>query len=50
MLTFPLGPVHGNLFTQFANINASGSVMGVPLTYANRNWTFGGGLTGTFAP
>jgi hypothetical protein len=50
MLTFPLGPVHGNVFTQFANINASGSVMGVPLTYANRNWTFGGGLTGTFAP
>jgi hypothetical protein len=50
MLTFPLGPVHGNLFTQFTGINASGSVMGVPLIYANRNWTFGGGLTGTFAP
>jgi hypothetical protein len=47
-LTFPLGPVHANIFGQFTDINASGSPMGVPLTFSNKSWTFGAGLTGSW--
>ena len=47
MLTFPLGPVRGNLFAQYTAINASGGVLGVPETFENRDWEFGGGITFT---
>jgi len=49
MFTFPLGPVRGNLFAQYTAINASGSVLGVPETFDNRDWEFGGGITFTFS-
>ena len=48
-LTFPVGPVHANIFAQYTDINASGSPMGVPLTFNNQSWTFGGGLTGSWS-
>jgi len=47
-VTFPVGPVHANIFAQYTDINASGSPMGVPLTFNNQSWTFGGGITGSF--
>jgi len=47
-LTIPVGPVHVNLFGQFTDINASGSPMGVPLTFKNESWTFGAGLSGSW--
>ncbi len=48
-LTFPLvGPLRGNLFGQYTAINASGNVMGVPLTFDNQTWQFGGGVSVSF--
>jgi hypothetical protein len=49
MLTFPLGPVRGNLYAQYTDINASGNVLGSPLTFDNRTWQFGGGVTAAFS-
>ncbi len=49
MLTFPLGPVRGNLYAQYTDINASGNVLGSPLTFDNRTWLFGGGVTAAFS-
>jgi hypothetical protein len=47
-LSFPLGPVMGNIYAQYANLNASGSNTGVPLTYKDEVWTVGFGVTYKF--
>jgi hypothetical protein len=47
--TFPLvGPLRGNLSGQYTAINASGDVLGVPLTFGNQTWQFGGGVSVSF--
>jgi hypothetical protein len=47
-LSFPLGPVIGNIYAQYANLNASGSNTGVPLTFKDEVWTVGFGVTYKF--
>jgi hypothetical protein len=47
-LSFPLGPVIGNVYAQYANLNASGSNTGVPLTFKDEVWTVGFGVTYKF--
>lgn len=47
-LSFPLGPVMGNIYAQYANLNASGSNTGVPLTFKDEVWTVGFGVTYKF--
>jgi hypothetical protein len=47
-LSFPLGPVVGNIYAQYANLNASGSNTGVPLTFKDEVWTVGFGVTFKF--
>jgi hypothetical protein len=46
-LSFPLGPVIGNVYAQYANLN-SGSNTGVPLTFKDEVWTVGFGVTYKF--
>ena len=48
MLTFPLGPVSGNIFAQYTDLNASGSNTGVPLQFRNENWSVGAGISYSF--
>ncbi len=48
VLSFPLGPLTGNIYTQYANLNASGSNTGVPLTFKDEVWTVGFGVTYKF--
>jgi len=47
MLSFPLGPVNGNIYAQYANLNASGTNV-VPLTFKDQVWTVGFGLSYAF--
>jgi hypothetical protein len=47
-LSFPIGPVIGNVYAQYANLNASGSNTGVPLTFKDEVWTVGFGVTYKF--
>jgi hypothetical protein len=47
-LSFPLGPVMGNIYAQYANLNASGSNTGAPLTFKDEVWTVGFGVTYKF--
>lgn len=46
-LSFPLGPVIGNIYAQYADLNASGTNV-VPLTFKDEVWTVGFGLTYKF--
>jgi hypothetical protein len=48
MLSFPIGPVQGNIIAQYADLNASGSNTGVPLTFNTQTWYVGGGISYTF--
>jgi len=48
-LSFPLGPLTGNIYAQYANLNASGNTTGgVPLTFKDEVWTVGFGVTYKF--
>lgn len=47
-LSFPIGPVIGNVYAQYANLNASGSNTTVPLTNKDEVWTVGFGVTYKF--
>jgi hypothetical protein len=44
-LSFPLGPVKGNIFAQYTDLNASGSNTGVPLTFNTQTWYVGAGIS-----
>jgi hypothetical protein len=47
-LSFPLGPVIGNIYAQYADLNASGSNTGMPLTFKDEVWTVGFGVSYKF--
>jgi len=48
-LSFPLGPVTGNIYAQYADLHASGTTTtGVPLTFKDEVWTIGFGVTYKF--
>ncbi len=47
-LSFPIGPVIGNVYAQYANLNASGGNTGVPLTFKDEVWTVGFGVSYKF--
>ena len=48
MLSFPLGPLSGNIFAQYTDLNASSSNTGVPLQFRNENWSVGAGISYSF--
>jgi hypothetical protein len=49
LLSFPLtSSLNGNIHVQYANLNASGSNTGVPLTFNDEVWTVGAGISYRF--
>jgi hypothetical protein len=47
-LSFPIGPVTGNIIAQYTDLNASSSNTGVPLTFRTQTWYAGAGISYTF--